>query len=124
MEQHLKKLRSMQNKRHHARLTSESISNANSIAKFKETKKQNWLALQAKKQSERCLKDAANQEVQKEVSTVKKRLKKNDNRLLEIAFDVDRMVDMLRDMKAMLDRSYEFASKAPKTAHKKDGNVV
>ena len=114
----------MQNKRHHARLTSESISKANSIAKFKETKKQNWLALKAKKQSERCLKDAANQEVQKEVSTVKKRLMKNDNRLLEIAFDVDRMVDMLRDMKAMLDRSYEFASKAPKTAHKKDGNVV
>ena len=114
----------MQNKRHHARLTSESISNANSIAKFKETKKQNWLALQAKKQSERCLKDAANQEVQKEVSTVKKRLMKNDNRLLEIAVDVDKMVDMLTDMKAMLDRSYEFASKAPKTAHKKDGNVV
>ena len=82
------------------------------------------LALKAKKQSERCLKDAAKQEVQKEVSTVKKRLMKNDNRLLEIAFDVDRMVDMLRDMKAMLDRSYEFASKAPKTAHKKDGNVV
>ena len=114
----------MQNKRHHARLASESISNANTIAKYKDTKKHSWLALQAKKQSERCLKDAANQEVQKEVSTVKKRLKKNDNRLLEIAFDVDRMVDMLRDMKAMLDRSYEFASKAPKTAHKKDGIVV
>ena len=124
MKQHLKKLRSIRNQRHHARLTSESISNANSLAKFKDRCKQNWLALKAKKQSERCLKDAANQEVQKEVSTVKKRLKKNDNRLLEIVFDVDRMVDMLRDMKAMLDRSYEFASKAPKTAHKKDGNVV
>ena len=49
---------------------------------------------------------------------------KNDNKLLEIAVDVDKMVEMLRDIKAMLDRSYEFASKAPKTAHKKDGNVV
>ena len=82
------------------------------------------LALKAKKQSERCLKDAANKDVQKEVSTVKKRLMKNDNRLLEIAVDVDKMVDMLRSMKAMLGQSYEFASKAPKTAHKKDGNVV
>ena len=82
------------------------------------------LALKAKKQSERCLKDVANQDVQKEVYTVNKRLMKNDNRLLEIAVDVDKMVDMLRAMKAMLDRSYEFASKAPKTAHKKDGNVV
>jgi len=62
--------------------------------------------------------------VQKEVSTVKKRLMKNDDRLLEIAVDVDKMVDMLRDMKALLDRSYEFASKAPRTAHKKDDNVV
>ena len=106
MKQHLKKLRSIRNQRHHARLGSEAISNAITLAKFKETKKQNWLALQAKKQSERCLKDAANQEVQKEVSTVKKRLMKNDNRLLEIAVDVDKMVDMLRDMKAMLDRSY------------------
>ena len=124
MKQHLKELKSRRNKLFHARLTSESISNANSIVNYKDTKKQNWLALKAKKQSERCLKEAANQEVQKEVSTVKKKLMKNDNRLLEIAFDVDRMVDMLRDMKAMLDRSYEFASKAPKTAHKKDGNVV
>ena len=124
MKQHLKELKSRRNKLFHARLASESISNAITIAKYKDSKKQNWLALKAKKQSEQCLKDAANQEVQKEVSTVKKRLMKNDNRLLEIAVDVDKMVDMLRDMKAMLDRSYEFASKAPKTAHKKDGNVV
>ena len=68
------------------------------------------LALKANKQSERCLKDAAKQDVQREVSTVKKRLMKNDNRLLDIAVDVDKMVDMLRAMKAMLDRSYEFAS--------------
>jgi hypothetical protein len=114
----------MRNKRHHARIASESISNANTIAKYKESCKQRWLALKAKKQSERCLKDALNQDVQKEVSTVKKRLMKNDDRLLEIAVDVDKMVDMLRDMKALLDRSYEFASKAPRTAHKKDDNVV
>ena len=49
---------------------------------------------------------------------------KYTSRLLEIAVDVDKMFDMLRDMKEMLDRSYEFASKAPKMAHKKDGNVV
>ena len=49
MKQHLKELKSRRNKLFHARLTSESISNANSIAKFKETKKQNWLALKAKK---------------------------------------------------------------------------
>ena len=82
MKQHLKKLRSIRNQRHHARLASESISNANTIAKFKEKNKQHWLALQAKKQSERCLKNAANQDVQKEVSTVKKRLMNNDSRLL------------------------------------------
>ena len=53
------------------------------------------LALKAKKQSERCLKDAANQDVQKEVSTVKKRLMKNYNGLLEIAVDVDKWLTFL-----------------------------
>jgi len=49
---------------------------------------------------------------------------KNDDRLLEIAFDVEKMVDMLRDMKVWLDRSYDLASKASKKAHQQDGNVV
>ncbi len=42
---------------------------------------------------------------------------KNDDRLLEIAIDVDKMVDMLRDMKVWLGRSYDLASKAFKKAH-------
>ena len=49
---------------------------------------------------------------------------KNDDRLLEIANDVDKMVDMLRDMKVWLDRSYDLASKASKKAHQQDGNVL
>ena len=49
---------------------------------------------------------------------------KNDDRLLEIANDVDKMVDMLREMKVWLDRSYDLASKASKKAHQQDGNVV
>ena len=55
---------------------------------------------------------------------VKKRLIKNDDRLLEIANDVGKMVEMLRDMKVWLDRSYDLASKASKKAHQQDGNVV
>ena len=49
---------------------------------------------------------------------------KNDDRLLEIANDVDKMVDMLRDMKVWLDKSYDLAIKASKKAHQQDGNVV
>jgi hypothetical protein len=49
---------------------------------------------------------------------------KNDDRLLEIAVDVDKMVDMLRDMKVWLDSSYDLASKVSKKAHQQDGNVV
>jgi len=36
---------------------------------------------------------------------------KNDDRLLEIANDVGKMVDMLRDMKVWLDRSYRHAQR-------------
>ncbi len=48
----------------------------------------------------------------------------NDDRLLEIAVDVDKMVAMLRDVKVWLDRSYDLANKASKKAHQQDGNVV
>ncbi len=49
---------------------------------------------------------------------------RHDDRLLEIAVDFDKMVDMLRDMKVWLDRSYDLARKASKKANQQDGNVV
>ena len=33
------------------------------------------------------------------------------------------MVEILRDMKVWLDRSYDLASKASKKAHQQDGNL-
>ena len=68
-------------------------------AKFKDSRKRSWLALQEKKKTAQLLEDAAKQDVQKETLKVKKRIMKNDDRLLEIANDVDKMVDMLRYMK-------------------------
>ncbi len=49
---------------------------------------------------------------------------KNDDRLLEMANDVDKMVEMLRDMKVWLNRSFDLASKVLKKAHQQDGNVI
>ena len=105
-------------------MVSGSLANNEAAAKFKESRKRSWLALQEKKKKAQLLEDAAKQDVQKETLKVKKRLMKNDDRLLEIANDVDKMVDMLRDMKVWLDRSYDLASKASKKAHQQDGNVV
>ena len=124
LKQHLKELKANRNKRRKAQLVSGKLANIEAAAKFKESKKRSWLALQAKKQTAQLLEDAAKQDVQKETLKIKKRLMKNDDRLLEIANDDDKMVDMLRDMKVWLERSYDLASKASKKAHQQDGNVV
>ena len=60
------------------------LANIEAAAKFKESKKCSWLALQEKKQTALLLQDAAKQDIQKEILKVKKRLMKNDYRLLEI----------------------------------------
>ncbi len=49
---------------------------------------------------------------------------KNDDQLPEIAVDVDKMVEMLRDMKVWLDRSYDLARKSSNKNHELDGNFV
>ena len=85
--------------------------------KHKERNKSTWLALQGKQQRTRLQDAVAKRDIDNEVSYVKMRLLKNDNRLLDIAFDVEQMVEMLRDMKVWLDRSYDVASKASKKAH-------
>ena len=71
-------------------MVSGRLANNEAAAKFKESRKRSWLALQAKKQKAQLLEDAAKQDVQKETLKEKKRLIKNDDRLLEIAFDVDK----------------------------------
>ena len=124
LKQHLKELQAKRNKRYKAKLVSGSLANNEAAAKFKESRKRSWLALQAKKQTAQLLEDAAKQDIRNETLKVKKRLMKIDDRMLEIANDVDKMVYMLRDMKVQLDRSYDLASKASKKAHQQDRHVV
>jgi len=117
LKKHLKELRAGRNKRHHAKHVSESLSNAEALMKHKVARKESWLAIQETKQRT-LLQDAiAKGDVDNEISYVKKRLVKNDNRLLDMAVDVEDMVGMLKNMKVWLDRAYDVASKASKKAH-------
>ena len=113
----MKELKAKRDKRYKSKLVSGSLANNEAAAKFKESRKRSWLALQAKKYTAQLLEDTAKQDVQKETLKVKKRLMKNDDRLLEIANDVGKMVDILRDMKVWLDRSNDLARKASKKAY-------
>jgi len=84
---------------------------------YKVKRKQSWLAIQ-ETQQRTLLQDAiAKRDVDNEISYVKKRLVKNDNRLLDMAVDVEDMVGMLKNMKVWLDRAYDVASKASKKDH-------
>ncbi len=60
------------------------------MAKFIKSRKCSWLALQEKKQIPQLLEDAAKQDVQKGTLKVNKKLKRNDDRLLEFAVYVDK----------------------------------
>ena len=77
LKQHLKELKANRNKRRKAQLLSGRSAHNEAAAKFKESRKRSWLALQAKKQTAQLLEDTAKQNVQKETLKVKKRLIKN-----------------------------------------------
>ena len=55
LKQHLKELKANRNKRRKAQLVSGRLANIEAAAKFKESKKRNWLALQATKQTVQLL---------------------------------------------------------------------